>query len=121
MRFFFPQMLRNDAVSITLNLKIGTYQQSLNISQANHKTAIFEVFSDKHFDETSFSYDVQAVAVGPNLTDEPIMWGTPAPIQVPVNQGRTKYIDHQIVTLPAPPPDKLAAINAYIKNFQADS
>jgi hypothetical protein len=120
-KFFFPQMLRNDAVSITLNVQIGTYRTSLNISQANHKTALFEVFSDKHFNETSFSYDVQAVAVGPNLTDEPIMWGTPAPIQVPVNQGRIKYIDHQVVTLPAPPADKLAAINAYIKNFQADS
>src|SRR5262249_13799172 len=120
-KFTFPQMLRNDAVSLTLNCQIGARRNSFNINRENHKTVIWEVFSDKYFNETFFTYDIQAVAVGPNLTDDPITWGTPAPEKIQVNPGRIKYIDHQDVFLPAPPPDKKDAINAYIKAFQSDA
>ena len=45
-KFIIDQPLPNDAVSMTLTCKIGNRTDTLNITKANSKNVIWEIFSD---------------------------------------------------------------------------
>ncbi|WP_046867587.1 hypothetical protein [Microvirga massiliensis] len=117
-RFVLDRPLPNDALSATLTCKFGGRTDTFNITKANQKNVIWEVFSDKYVGETEFSYDLLVSVVGPNFTDEPINWGTPEPIKVPLPTGRLKYINPFKLSIPPIPAEKRDQINDYIKSFQ---
>lgn len=105
----------NITVSITPTINGDTYAP-ISITSANLANALWEVFSDKYLTTTSFSYTVDVVVVGPEFTDMPIEWSSPAPVPVDIPAGRIKYLNPLNVTLPPPPQDQLATINQYILN-----
>lgn len=116
-RFFLEKQWRSPAITVTITPTIGgdTYQPVVLTTPDTQKNALWEVFSDKYFDATSFSYTVDVAVSGPNFTDETITWSTPSPVTVNIPQGRLKYFNPLPVMLPAAPSDKNDAINAYIK------
>ena len=87
----------------------------LTITKTNFTNVIWEIFSDKFIAATSFTYDLQVEVVGPNFTDDPVKFGTPSPIVVPLPTGRVKYISPLILPLPPIPPDKIDTINRFIR------
>ena len=89
------------------------------MTKANQKNVIWEIFSDKYLNETSFQYDVQIEVVGPNFTDDPVLYGTAQPITVNLPTGRLKYINPLTVPLPKPTDEQIKTINDYIRGFQA--
>jgi hypothetical protein len=103
----------NITVTITPTINGDTYP-AVSITSANLANALWEVFSDKYVTVTSLSYTIDVVVVGPNFTDTPIEWKSPSPVTVDIPAGRIKYLNPLNVTLPAPPADQLATINAYI-------
>jgi hypothetical protein len=109
----------NDAVSMILTCKIGNRNDTFTITRENYKNIIWQIYSDKYFNETSFTYDLQVQAVGPNFTDPPVTWGTPTPVKVPLPIGYYKYINPFKLSVPDIPEDKVAIINNYIKTFQS--
>jgi hypothetical protein len=116
--FRLDRPIPNDAVSMTLTCAIGERRDTLNINKSNYKNVIWEIFSDKYLDETSFTYDLQVEVVGPNFTDPPVNFGTPNPVRVDLPTGRLKYISPLKLPLPPIPPDKVDTVNKYIKQAQ---
>jgi hypothetical protein len=114
-RFMLDRQLPPN-VTLTLTPTIGARTDTLTITQANQKNALWEIFSDKYADEISFAYLLEVEVTGPNFTDDPVIYATPQPILVPLPTGRVKYVNPFKVALPAPPRDKVATINAYIKS-----
>lgn len=113
-RFIVDQVLPPN-VTVTVKATIGERTDTITLTQANQKNGLWEIYSDKYADETEFTYTAEVEVVGANFTDEPIDYATPAPVTVPLPTGRLKYVNPLKVTLPAPPADKVAAINEYIK------
>lgn len=107
-------------ITVTITPSIGSRNgPPLVVTSASQKNILWEIFSDKYINETQFSYTVDVEVTGPNFTDDPVTWSTPAPVVVQVPAGRVKYINPLRVQLPPPPQDKVAIINDYIKNTQA--
>ena len=106
-------------VTLTLTPTIGVRSDTLTITQANQKNVLWEIFSDKYTHETAFAYTLEVEVTGPGFTDDPVIYSTPAPVSVPLPSGRLKYVNPFKIALPAPPPDKVATINAYIKSALA--
>ncbi len=106
------------AVTLTLTTTIGPRTDTITITQANQKNVLWEIFSDKYVAQTSFTYSVQVQVQGPNFTDNPITYQSAAPITVKLPGGRVKYLNAVSLQLPDAPPDQIAQINAYIKNYQ---
>jgi hypothetical protein len=113
-KFLLDRPLKSDAITMTLTCSIGSRRNIFTIKRGNSKDILWEIFSDKFVDATSFSYDLQIEVVGPNFDDEAIKWGTAAPIDVALPLGRFKYISPCIIPLPAVPPDKKDTIERFI-------
>jgi hypothetical protein len=105
-------------VTLVLNTTLGSRKDSITITSANQKSAIWEIFSDKYVSLNSFQYTVQVTVQGPNFTDNPIVYQSAKPITVPLPPGRVKYNPLLSLQLPDAPPDQIAAINQYILNYQ---
>jgi hypothetical protein len=117
-RFMLDRQLPPN-ITLTLTATIGARTDTLTITQANQKNVLWEVFSDKYVNETAFTYSVAVEVVGPNFTDDAVSYQSPAPISVPLQTGRLKYLNPYKVALPTPPADKVATINAYVKSALA--
>lgn len=104
----------NITVEITPTIGADTYAP-ITITKDNEKNALWEIYSDKYVMEDHFTYTMTVTVVGPNFTDEVIVYSTPEPVKVPVAQGHIKYVPKSSVMLPDPPDDKLPLINDYIK------
>jgi hypothetical protein len=116
-RFSPDRRIPNDAVSMTLTCTIGSRTDTLKITAANQKNVLWQVFSDKYINETSFTYELKVNVTGPGIQDEPIAWETPEPVAVDLPAVRIKYLSHLHLTIPPPPADKVATINQYIKAY----
>jgi len=106
------------AVTLVVNTTLGTRKDSITITSANQKSALWEVFSDKYVGLTSFQYTVQVTVQGPNFTDDPIVYQSAKPLTVALPPGRVKYNPLLSLQLPDAPPDQVAAINQYILAYQ---
>jgi len=106
------------AVTLVVNTTLGSRNDSITITTANQKSAIWEIFSDKYVGLTSFTYTVQVTVQGPNFTDNPIVYQSDQPITVPLPPGRVKYNPLLSLQLPDAPADQVAQINQYILNYQ---
>jgi len=106
-----------DAISLTLRCRIGHRTDTLNITKANQKNIIWEIFSDKFIQETSATWELEVTVVGPEFTDEDIVYKTPAPVAFELPTGRIKYLSSNVLHLPPAPADKIETINRYIKTF----
>jgi hypothetical protein len=104
-----------DAIGLTLRCKIGSRRDTFNITKANQNNIIWEIFSDKYINETSATWELEVTAVGPEFTDDDIVYKSPAPVPFDLPTGRIKYMASGRLHLPPTPPDKLDAINRYIK------
>jgi len=114
-KFLTDRPLRGNAIVMTLTCKIGSRKDTITITSANQKNVLWEIFSDKYINETFFTYDLQVEVVGPNFTDDPVSFGTPTPISVPLPSGRVKYISPFVLPLPPIPVDKKETIERYIR------
>jgi len=113
-KFLIAQKLPPN-ISMTLTCTIGNRKDILpTITAANQKNIIWEIFSDKYKDATSFQYDLQVEVVGPNFTDSPVTFGTRSPVTVPLPTGKSKYIPGLTMPLPEMTPDQVTTINKYI-------
>lgn len=120
-QFMVDRPIPSEAITMTLTCAIGKRKDTITISKANYKNVLWEIFSDKYFNQTSFTYDLQIEVVGPNFTDEPVQWGTSTPVQVDLPTGPHKYIKPLKLPLPPIPQDKVEIVNNYIKSFKPDS
>jgi hypothetical protein len=108
-------------VSITLVCVIGEHRDVLTIDTNNWESVAWELYSDKYFDQTSFTYELSVAVAGIGFLDESIQWRTVSPVEVALPQGRMKSIDRYILPLPPPPANKIEAINQLIKAAQNDA
>jgi hypothetical protein len=106
------------AVTVTLTITLGTRTSTLTLTSANQGTAIYEVFSDKYTAATSLTYSVSVQVVGPDWTDNPIVYASAQPVTVPLPAGTVKYAGLVPLQLPPVPAAQAAQINDYIKRFQ---
>ena len=86
-----------DYVTATLSCKVGTRTDTFTITNQNQKNVIWEIFSDKYFNTTSFQYTLQVTVNGPTFLDAPIQFETPQPITVPLPTGRLKYLGTKVL------------------------
>lgn len=98
---------------------VPTRTDTLTVTSANQQSILWEVFSDKYFDVTSFTYSIQVEVTGPDLTDEPVIWQHAEPVQVDIPAGRVKYLNPALLGLPPCPPDQVATVNQYITGYAA--
>jgi hypothetical protein len=113
-RFMLDRILPTDNITLTLTLHLGSRTDTRTITQANQANVLWQIFSDKYENATSFSYDLSVEVTGPDFTDSPVTWQTPAPVTVPLPTGRVKYLDPLLLPLPPCPPDQIATVNRYI-------
>ena len=117
-KFMLDRVLPKENITVTVTCKLGKRTDVITITKANQKNAIWEIFSDKYIGETSFKYQIQVEATGPNFTDEPVQWQSEM-MTGALPTGRTKYLNPFKLSLPSPPPDKVQTINEYIKAYMA--
>lgn len=118
-RLMLDRVLPKDNISITVTFTIGARTDTITITKANQKNAIWEIFSDKYASITSCSYTVAVSVSGANFTDNPVTWQTAAPIQLALPTGRVKYINPLKISLPTVPPEQAATVNQYIIAYPA--
>lgn len=118
-KFILDRVLPKDNITLTLTCTLGSRQDTITITRANQKNILWEIFSDKYLDQTSFQYTLQVEVTGPNFTDPPVQYGTTQPVTVPLPTGRIKYVSPFKLVLPTPTADQAATINNYIKNYPA--
>jgi hypothetical protein len=118
-KFAMDRRLPTDNISITLTCSIGSRKDTIVVTKSNQSNIIWEIFSDKYLNETSFKLDVQVEVSGSNFTDDPVVYSTSQPILVQLPGGRLKYVNPYIITLPKAPADLVNTINGYIKASQA--
>lgn len=116
-RFMLDRPLPTENIIVTLACTIGARTDTFTITSANQKDIIWEIFSDKYFDETSFTYTVDVEISGGGFTDDPVSYSLGEPVTVPLPTGRVKAINQLKVALPKPPADQVAVINSYISAF----
>lgn len=116
-RFILDRVLPKDNITLTLTCRLGKRTDTITITRASQKNILWEIFSDKYLDTNSFEYDLQVEVTGPNFTDNPVQYQTAQSVVVPLPSGRIKYVNPLKLVLPAPPPDQVATINNYIKNY----
>ena len=91
-----------------------TRTDTLTVTSQNQRNILWEIFSDKYFDVTSFTYSIQVEVTGPDFTDDPVVWQHAEPVQVDIPAGRIKYLNPVSLSLPPCPPDQVATVNRYI-------
>ena len=104
-------------ISVSMTCSIGGRTDTLTITAENQLDAIWEIFSDKYFAETSFTYALSVDVSGPDFTDDPVSWSSPAPVTVPLPAGRTKMLNPLKISLPPVPADQRETVNRYIAAF----
>lgn len=92
---------------------------TLTVTSQNQQNILWEIFSDKYFDVTSFTYSIQVEVAGPSFTDNPVIWQHAEPVQVHIPVGRIKYLNPVSLSLPPCPPDQVATVNQYIMGYAA--
>ncbi|MFG1798384.1 hypothetical protein [Nocardia sp. NPDC049149] len=119
-RFLVHPMKLPPNVSVTITPTIGsdTYPP-LSVTQGNQTNALWEVFSDKYVGAEKFTYTVTVVVDGPTFLDETVIYSSSAPVEVPVPQGRIKYVPQLHTPLPGAPADKAAIIRDYVNRAAA--
>ncbi len=105
-------------ITMTLTCTIGQRKDTFIITKASQKNVVWEIFSDKYFEVTSFQYDVQMEVDGANFTDVPVTYGTTQPVTVPLPTGRLKYVPGIPIPFPIATPAQNITINQYIKAVQ---
>jgi hypothetical protein len=118
-KFALDRRLPTDNISITLTCSIGSRKDTIVVTKANQSNIIWQIFSDKYLNETSFKLDVQVEVSGANFTDDPAVYGTPQSIVVQLPGGRLKYVSPYIIALPKAPANLVDTINGYIMASQA--
>ena len=119
-RFALNHRLPKSNITVTIKPTInGDAYPPVVVTQANQDNALWEVYSDKYLQTTSFEYTAAVSIQGPNFTDDPIEYATTEPVKVEIPAGRIKYLNPLPVSLPEPPQDKIATINSYIANTPA--
>ncbi|MGW2288569.1 hypothetical protein [Streptomyces phaeochromogenes] len=119
-RFMLDRILPKDNISLTLTCRIGSRTDTLTITRQNQKNALWEIYSDKFVRENSFTYSLQVEVTGPDFTDDPVIWGTAAPVTVPLPSGRLKYLNPFKLALPPVPAAQVATVNRYIATYPAN-
>jgi hypothetical protein len=117
-KFMLDRILPKDNITLSVACTVGSRTDTITITKANQKNAIWELFSDKYIGETSFKYQVQVEVAGPSFTDPPVQWQSDT-ITAPLPTGRIKYINPFKLALPAPPAGQVQTINKYIQGYQA--
>ncbi|MDT0452065.1 hypothetical protein [Streptomyces hesseae] len=115
-RFVLDRKITTDNVTVTLTCTLGSRTDTLTINQANQNNVLWEIFSDKYKDETSFQYTVNVEVSGPSFTDDPVTWQSDGPVTVPLPTGRLKYVNPYTLKLPSVPPEKKGTVDTYIQN-----
>jgi hypothetical protein len=118
MKFIF-RPLKTKAIVYTMNCTMGDRKDSFVIDESSVDNVVWEFYSNKKYmEETSFTYEIEAVAFGPDPTDDEIKFRSPSPIKVNVSSGPIKIGKAQI-SYPDEPPEHTQKIKEYIKAFQA--
>lgn len=94
-----------------------TRTDTLTITSKNQQNILWEIFSDKYFDVTSFTYSIKVEVDGPDFTDNPVTWQHAEPVQVDIPAGRIKYLNPVSLSLPPCPPADVATVNQYIRAY----
>jgi len=116
-KFFVRPLPPN--VTLTLTTTLGARNDTITITNANQKNIIWEIFSDKYVGETKFTYKLHVEVDGPDFTDDPIAYDSPAAVVVALPAGRVKWVNAVGLQLPDAPADQKAKINDYIKRYKA--
>lgn len=117
--FVLDRVLPKENVSLTVTLKIGDRTDTLTVTTANQKNILWEIFSDRFFNASSFTYSVEVEVVGPSFADNPVSWRHDKPVEVGVPAGRIKYLNPFKLVLPPCPADQVATVNDYITRYKA--
>jgi hypothetical protein len=117
--FVLDRVLPKENITLTVTLTIGERTDTLTITQANQQNILWEIFSDKFFDASAFTYSIQVEVAGPEFTENPVSWQHEAPISVPVPVGRIKYLNPFKLALPPCPAADVATVNEYIAKYPA--
>jgi hypothetical protein len=120
--FILDRLLPTPNITLTVTLVLGggapapalTRTDTLTVTSQNQRNILWEIFSDKYFDVTSFTYSIKVEVTGPNFTDNPVVWQHAEPVQVGIPAGRIKYLNPVSLSLPPCPPDQVATVNQYI-------
>lgn len=118
-RMMLDRRIPTPNITVSMACTIGQRTDTLTLTSESQLNTIWQIFSDKYFEETSFSYTLTVDVSGPGFTDEPVSWSTPAPVTVPLPTGRTKLLDPLKISLPPVPADKRDLVNSYIAAFPA--
>jgi hypothetical protein len=116
-RFKLDRPIPNDAVTMALVCSLGERKDTFHITRANQHGLVWQLFSDKYSEFTSFTYELEVVVVGPGLQDEPVAWRSPEPVAVELPAGRIKFVDPLVLRTSPAPADKVPTINEYIRAF----
>ncbi len=107
----------NIVVTITPTIGQDTYA-AIVVTAASITNAIWEIFSDKYFAQSTISYTMTVEVDGPQFTDDPVVYSTPGPVTAFVGAGPLKQAS-VVAHLPDAPADKLDQINRYIAAARA--
>jgi len=113
------QLPPNVTVTITPTIGPDTYA-GIVVTATTMGNAIWEVFSDKYFAESTISYTMTVEVDGPEFTDQPVIYSTPAPVTASVGAGPNKNAT-LVAPLPAAPADQVSTINSYVAAARAAS
>lgn len=117
-RFMLDRVLPKDNITLTIACTIGARTDTLTVTRANQKNIIWELFSDKYFNETQVKIGIQVEITGPDFTDEPVQYSS-QPFVLPVAAGRIKYLNPLKIVLPSPAnAADLAKANEYVRQYQ---
>jgi hypothetical protein len=109
----------NIVVTIVPTIGKDTYAQIV-VTPATMNNAIWEIFSDKYFEESTITYTMTVEVDGPEFTDDPVIYSTPQPVTASVGAGPLKLAS-VVAPLPSAPADKRDLINQYIAAARAGS
>jgi hypothetical protein len=114
-----PQLPPNITVTITPTIGQDTYAPII-VTPATVNNAIWEIFSDKYFGESTITYTMTVEVDGPEFTDDPVIYSTPEPVKAFVGAGPLKQAG-VVAPLPSAPADKRDLINRYVAAARAGS
>jgi len=120
-RFNVRPLLLPPNIVVTINPTIGQDPYAaIVVTPGMVNDAIWEIFSDKYFAESTITYTMTVEVDGPQFTDEPVIYSTPAPVTAFVGSGPLKQAT-VVAPLPSAPADKLDLVNRYIAAARAGS
>jgi len=118
-RFNVRPLLLPPNIVVTINPTIGQDPYAaIVVTSASVNNAIWEIFSDKYFAESTISYTMTVEVDGPEFTDDPVIYSTPGPVTAFVGAGPLKQAT-VVAHLPSAPADKLDLIKQYIAAARA--